>query len=305
MNLSIHSISFSSHSVESGLISLSIMYDNLIQAWDTHAGGRPVCPLGDINDIYSSFHRRAFVIISPLILFSASNRKYINTCFLKKCCSFLMLPQAYLQSCEAEAENMLSIWKMGTGEWLQEMFPFEGEPGWKIHLQISGVHVLGLAESGLCFSPGKWQESFVQIGSRCGTGYHRSPNFLAVCMLNFIRRPCPIFKLLLIHSKKWPNPACSLSGGRGLCLGRKDFAVLVVSLQWGKGPGAEHTGPFVLGVHSLHPQGCTTVDAHTCTWGWAEGHRVPYALWCALPGWLCCELEKMRHSPVSLRPTDL
>lgn len=304
MNLSIHSISFSSHSVESGLISLSIMYDNLIQAWCTHAGGRPVCPLGGINDIYSSFHRRAFVIISPLILFSASNRKYINTCFLKKRCSFLMLPQAYLQSCEAEAENMLSIWKMGTGEWLQEMFLFEGEPGCKILLQISRVQCFWACWIGALFQPWKMTGIFCANWVQMWDWISQITQILSCLHIEFHLQTMSNFQIVSYSFEEVAKP-CLLPGWwEGTVFGKQRLCWPCSVPAVGKRAWSRAHPSFCAVWPSLHPWGCTTVDAHTCTWGWAEGHQVPYALWRALPGWLCCEPKKMRHNTVSLRLAD-
>lgn len=85
-----------------------------------------------------------------------SNRKYINTRFLKKCCSFfLTLPQAYLQPCAAGAENTLSVWKRGAGELRQETFPAEGKRGCKAPLQISALRSCGACWTEVLFQPRK------------------------------------------------------------------------------------------------------------------------------------------------------
>lgn len=160
---------------------------------------------------------------------------------------------------------MLSIWKIKN--YKRKCFHLKENQAAKFCCRFQMSTIWGLAEQEFCFSPGKRQESFVKIGSRCGTGYHTSPKFLAVCTSDIICRPCPIFKLPFSYSAEEVAKSCLLlAGGRGPSFENKGFSGLALSPRQGAVAGAQCIHHFVLGAPPCIP-GVVSQGISTCVHG--------------------------------------
>lgn len=172
----------------------------------------------------------------------------------------------------------------------KKAFPSEGEPGCKILLQISNVHHLEAYWIGVLFRLWKMTGILCENWVQMWDWVSHITQILSCLHIRFHLQTISNFQITLFlfgwRSGQILLAPCWWEGTlfwkEGLC-----WTCSVPEIESG-GWSRAHPS-FCVRCSSLHPWGYITGDLYMCTWGWAEDHQVPQALWCALPGCMCYE----------------